>query len=108
MAPLRNVVCATDFSETEMSEPFWPSRFQILRGRQQTPAAVPPVSAALLDMIRSEYDEMPGMRLTLVQCRRLWRLPEDACAAAIEELVGNGFLRMDSHGRIQRAGDLVV
>jgi hypothetical protein len=59
-------------------------------------------------MIREEYEEMPDMRLTRVQFRRLWRLPDDVSAAAIAELVANGFLSVDSHGRVQRAGALAL
>ena len=31
-----------------------------------------PVSAALLQRIRGEYSEMPGLRLTVAQAQRLW------------------------------------
>jgi hypothetical protein len=72
------------------------------------PVGVPRVSGTVLDMIREEYDEMPDMRLTRVQFRRLWRLQDDVCAAAIAELTANGYLGVDAHGRIQRACDLAV
>ena len=62
------------------------------------------VSGTVLAMIREEYGEMPDMRLTRVQFRRLWRLQDDVYAA-ISELTANGFLGVDARGRIQRACD---
>jgi hypothetical protein len=57
---------------------------------QSTPIAIP--SPQLLARIRSEYREMPGMRLTLLQARRLWGLDILTCAAALATLQAAGFL----------------
>jgi len=57
---------------------------------QSTPIAVP--SPQLLARIRSEYREMPGLRLTLVQARRLWALDILTCSAALATLQAAGFL----------------
>ena len=37
--------------------------------------------------VRGEYLEMPGLRLTSDQARRLWRLDETACVAILGALV---------------------
>ena len=62
--------------------------------------ASPPASASLqpapspqlLTRIRSEYAEMPGLRLTLLQARRLWGLDILSCSSALAALESSGFL----------------
>ena len=49
-------------------------------------------TALLLDRIRGEFREMPGLRLTLPQAQRMWQLEPADCKAALETLVGEGFL----------------
>jgi hypothetical protein len=64
------------------------------------PLASPPASAnlqpapsqQLLTRIRSEYAEMPGLRLTLLQARRLWGLDILSCSSALATLESSGFL----------------
>lgn len=46
----------------------------------------------LVVRIRGEYREMPGMRLTVAQARRLWQLDAGQCDAVLEALVAEGFL----------------
>jgi hypothetical protein len=46
----------------------------------------------LIRIVRSEFDEMPGMRLTRAQCRRLWHITEPECDALVRHLVETGFL----------------
>jgi len=48
--------------------------------------------------VRGEYLEMPGLRLTSEQARRLWRLDEPACSAVLDELVDAGFLSRTRDG----------
>ena len=55
--------------------------------------------------IYSDYVEMPGLRLTLPQAKRLWGLDTDACARALRALVDNGFLRTTDAGQYLRASD---
>ena len=43
-------------------------------------------------LIRAEFCELPGMRLTLQQARRLWDLDAETCREALEALVEQGFL----------------
>lgn len=46
-----------------------------------------------LQIIRSEYLEMPGLQLTNKQARRLWGLDETTCDAILDALVASKFLR---------------
>jgi hypothetical protein len=46
-----------------------------------------------LSIIRGEYEESPGLRLTRPQARRLWGLEPAACDALLEALVAADFLR---------------
>jgi hypothetical protein len=48
--------------------------------------------------VRGEYLEMPGLRLTSEQARRLWRLDEPACDAVLGALVDSGFLARTRDG----------
>jgi hypothetical protein len=54
--------------------------------------------ARLTQRISGEFQEMPGLRLTLVQARRLLGLPEEACARLLSELVREGLLRRIGDG----------
>jgi len=42
--------------------------------------------------IQEEFLEMPGLRVTAQQARRLWRLDETACNAVLGALVDARFL----------------
>lgn len=53
---------------------------------------------ALLLRIRSEFLEMPGLRLTLWQASRLWSVDAETCRRAIERLTAQGFLRVTRNG----------
>ena len=55
--------------------------------------------------IRGEFLEMPGLRLTPQQARRLWRLDEKACAKVLAALVDSRFLAKTPDGAFVR-GDL--
>ena len=48
--------------------------------------------------IRGEFLEMPGLRLTPQQARRLWRLDETACDAVLGALVDAHFLARTRDG----------
>ena len=49
--------------------------------------------ARLLAQIRREFQEHPGIALTLLQARRLWSLDEGAGTEAFDALIAEGFLR---------------
>jgi hypothetical protein len=52
--------------------------------------------------IRGEFLEMPGLRLTPQQARRLWRLDESACDAVLGALVDARFLAKTRDGAFIR------
>jgi hypothetical protein len=56
-----------------------------------TPAPIGP-AIDLLQRIQCEFLEMPGLRLTERQARRLWNLDSLACANILRVLVDGGFL----------------
>jgi hypothetical protein len=58
----------------------------------------------LIERVRGEFNEMPGMQLTEAQAARLWGLEPTACRGVVELLVGAAFLRRTPTGRIARAG----
>jgi hypothetical protein len=55
---------------------------------------------AALQRIRIEFEEMPDLKLTLPQVRRLCDVPDDICGRAVETLVEAGVLRRTDNGRI--------
>ena len=52
----------------------------------------------LLDIVRAEYLEMPGLRLTERQAQRLWALDGATCDALLEILESTHFLRRSPRG----------
>lgn len=53
--------------------------------------------------VRSEYLEMPGLRLTAAQAGRLLGLDAAECARLFAHLVSSGFLRIGRDGHYVRA-----
>jgi hypothetical protein len=53
-----------------------------------------------------EYLEMPDLKLTLPQARRLFALPLDQCESALESLVAGGFLARTRDGAFMRGGGI--
>ena len=49
--------------------------------------------ARLLTQIRREFQEHPGIALTLQQARRVWSLDERAVPEAFDALIAEGFLQ---------------
>ena len=58
---------------------------------------------ALVDRIRGEFNEMPGLQLTMAQAARLWGMDQTACRNVIEMLVDAAFLRWTPAGTVIRA-----
>lgn len=56
----------------------------------------------LMNLMRMEYLEMPDLKLSLVQARRLWDAPADLCLRSLNALVGSGFLTQTRDGRFLR------
>ena len=56
----------------------------------------------VLDRIRAEYLEMPGMKLTPAQLQRLCGIEQTMCTLALESLVKAHFLTLKSDGTYVR------
>src|SRR3954465_3907640 len=54
--------------------------------------------------IRTEYVEMPDLKLTARQAQRLWNLSTDVCDTALAVLVREGFLGRAVNGSYVRPG----
>lgn len=57
--------------------------------------------------VLAEFDEMPGMALTLRQAARLFGLDPDFCRVVLDALVDSAYLRRTSGGALMR-GDRVL
>jgi hypothetical protein len=57
---------------------------------------------ALVERVRSEFLEMPGLRLTLPQAARLWGLDLASCEAVVDVLVEREFLQRTASGTVAR------
>ena len=53
---------------------------------------------ALVQRVRGEYREMPGLRLTFAQACRLWHMDSASCHAVLARLVSEGILVQTRHG----------
>ena len=83
----------------------------IHRTAASSPASASPHQALtpqLLTRIRSEFSEMPGLRLTMQQARRLLNLDTITCAAALSVLQAAGFLATTREGAFMLADQSVV
>jgi hypothetical protein len=57
----------------------------------------------LVERVRGEFNEMPGLHLTEAQAARLWGVEPAACRRVVEALLDDQFLRRTPAGRIVRA-----
>jgi hypothetical protein len=58
---------------------------------------------SLLNRVRSEFIEMPGLRLRIEQAQRLWNLDRQVCEHVLQSLVETNFLRQygdDGYSRV--------
>ena len=58
---------------------------------------------SLLNRVRSEFIEMPGLRLRLEQAQRLWNLDRHLCEVVLHSLVETNFLRQYPDDAYSRA-----
>ncbi len=56
----------------------------------------------IIRRVQGEFLEMPGLRLTEPQARRLWALEPSLCSAVLTELVDDGFLLRTREGAFVR------
>jgi hypothetical protein len=66
-----------------------------------TPSGVATIDT-LVERIRAEYIEQPGLRLTEAQASRLWRLDVSTTRYALAELTTAAFLSRSDDGRYAR------
>jgi hypothetical protein len=59
-----------------------------------------PVDDSLLHRVRAEFQEVPGMRLTVAQAQRLWGLDRETCEAVLDRLTQTRVLSLGADGRI--------
>ena len=57
-----------------------------------------PTPDSLLTRVRAEYDEMPGLRLTLAQACRLWQVDATTCQSLLDTLIRQSFLARTRDG----------
>jgi hypothetical protein len=60
----------------------------------------------VLQRVRAEFHEMPGMRLTVAQAARLWHLDVSRSAHLLDTLVGDGVLRRNATGAYVMSTDI--
>jgi hypothetical protein len=59
----------------------------------------------VLERVRAEYLEMPGMRLTARQVQRLCGVEAADCVSALDALVARKFLCLNRDGTYARSAD---
>ena len=57
---------------------------------------------SMFERIRGEFNEMPGLQLTIAQASRLWGMDQTACQRVIDALVEAAFLRWTPSGTVVR------
>jgi hypothetical protein len=62
----------------------------------------PTPDAALLDRVKCEFLEMPGLRLTDMQAQRMWGLDPASCTAIMDALIEARFLFRTRDGAVMR------
>lgn len=56
----------------------------------------------LVERVRAEFLEMPGLRLTIAQAARLWGIEPASCEAVVDALVRGDFLQRTASGSVTR------
>ena len=77
-----------------------------MTGNTHEPCRVKPFRTfaddSLLQQVRGEFGEIPGLRMTFDQAMRLWMLDRQTCTTVLESLVEAHFLERDRDGRYVR------
>jgi len=60
--------------------------------------------ATAVDRVRDDFNDMPGLELTVPQAVRLWHIGVDDCRYVLDALVDAGFLRWTPRWTIVRGG----
>src|SRR5262245_9158239 len=62
----------------------------------------------VIERIRAEFQEMPGMRLTAEQIARLCGIDRSRCAEALERLLAADYLQLADDGSYSRPSDVSI
>ena len=54
--------------------------------------------------VRAEFEEMPGMTLTMPQAARLFGIERETCKAVVDRLVRTRYLKWTPSGSLTRVG----
>jgi hypothetical protein len=57
----------------------------------------------VVERVRGEFNEMPGLRLTPEQAARLWGLDPAACDEVLRHLIAASFLRWSAGTVVRQA-----
>jgi hypothetical protein len=55
----------------------------------------------LVQRLREEFEERPGLRLTVLEASRFWAVDEVTCGRVLTELMREGFLALGVDDRFQ-------
>ena len=66
-------------------------------------SALTPTIHKLSQRIREEFEEAPGLQVTIAEGARFWALDLDTCAHVLNHLLHSGFLVRARGGRYRRA-----
>ena len=64
--------------------------------------------STIVDMVRGEFLEMPGLELTEAQAIKLWSLDGEECRYVLDVLVAAGFLQWTTRRTVIRTGRAVT
>ena len=53
--------------------------------------------------VQAEFEEMPGMTLTMPQASRLFGIEREVCRTIVERLVTTSYLKWTNSGAVTRA-----
>ena len=62
----------------------------------------------LTQRIREEFEEAPGLTLTVSEAARFWNLDEMTCRQVLGRLRANGFLARDGNRRYYQATEAIA
>lgn len=55
------------------------------------------------ERVRAEFEEMPGMTLTMPQASKLFGIEHEICRTVVERLVTTSYLKWTHSGAVTRA-----
>jgi hypothetical protein len=58
---------------------------------------------SVTERVRAEFDEMPGLVLTVRQASRFFGLDQETAQSVIDRLVGSAYLRKTGDGSLVRS-----